>query len=71
MLEGYVNNLFKTIESLKADNGGLREQVRELEQALREQALRAAQAGADRGAGPGGRAPGPGAGAACVRRHGV
>ncbi|AEM64065.1 DNA packaging capsid portal protein [Suid alphaherpesvirus 1] len=64
MLEGYVNNLFKTIESLKADNGGLREQVREREQEvrrLREQALRAAQAGADGtgAAGPaGGRAPG-------------
>ncbi|BAV93105.1 capsid portal protein [Equid alphaherpesvirus 4] len=50
MLEGYVNNLFKTIEDLRAGNGGLLNQLQDRESELthlREQLLRVTQAAAD------------------------
>nr|WHT50179.1 portal protein [Bovine alphaherpesvirus 1]WHT50265.1 portal protein [Bovine alphaherpesvirus 1] len=67
MLEGYVSNLFKTIESLKGANRDLADKLRASErelQAARERALLAAQRAADAaargGAGPAaGGGPGP------------
>lgn len=50
MLEGYVNNLFKTIEDLRTGNSGLLDQLRDRESEithLREQLLRVSQAAAD------------------------
>ncbi|YP_002333537.2 capsid portal protein [Equid alphaherpesvirus 9] len=67
MLEGYVNNLFKTIEDLRAGNSGLLDQLRDRESEvthLREQLLRVSQAAADGSPQPGvssGAAPGSGA----------
>ncbi|QPI70165.1 capsid portal protein [Equid herpesvirus 6] len=54
MLEGYVNNLFKTIEELRAGNSSLLEQLRAREGELaqvRERLLRATQAATDGGGG--------------------
>nr|UGX62104.1 capsid portal protein [Felid alphaherpesvirus 1] len=50
MLEGYINNLFKTIEGLKADKNGLLDRLQSTERELKnvsERALRATQAAVD------------------------
>ncbi|AIQ80775.1 capsid portal protein [Bovine herpesvirus type 1.2 strain SM023] len=63
MLEGYVSNLFKTIESLKGANRDLADKLRASErelQAARERALLAAQRAADAARGGGGPAGRPG-----------